>query len=239
MDANATTEKGYRGAPMEGFVARRYAKLRGTPPQIATWRRQAAEWTAGLPDGATILEVAPGPGYFAVELARAGRFRVTGLDISRTMVHLAAENAAREGVSVHFYRGNAARMPFADGSFDLVACQAAFKNFRDPSGALSEMYRVLKPGGNVRIEDMRYDATDRAIHDEVAAMQLSSGGALMTRYILRRLRRRAYTAEQFDVLAAVSPFGHCRSTTSGIGIEVRLAKRGPPSALAVGSRAVG
>src|SRR5262245_27151270 len=82
---------------MEGMTARWYARQRGTPSQVAVFREQAARLTAGLPSGADVLEVAPGPGYLAVELARPARFQVTGLDISRTMVEIAHENATAAG----------------------------------------------------------------------------------------------------------------------------------------------
>ena len=92
------------------------------------------------------LEVAPGPGYLAVEMARTGRVLVTGLDVSRTFVQIAEQNAREAGVSVDFRQGDAAAMPFADDSFDLVVCQAAFKNFTLPQTAIAEMHRVLRPG---------------------------------------------------------------------------------------------
>lgn len=57
---------------MGGALARNYARQRGTEPQIELWRKQARELTAGLAEGAKVLEVAFGPGYFAVELARLG-----------------------------------------------------------------------------------------------------------------------------------------------------------------------
>jgi len=224
MQADGVGERGYRGLPMEGSVARRYAKLRGGGNQIDEWKRQAARWSAGLPEGSRVLEVAPGPGYFAVELARTGRLRVTGLDISRTFVEIARGYAAREGVAVTFELGDAARMPFSDGTFDLLLCQAAFKNFRRPHTAVEEMYRVLRPGGTAVIEDLRRDATDSGISDEVAAMGLGRWGAFTTRWILRRLRRRAYTREEFDQLAYGSSFHRCDTTIDRIGIEVRLTK---------------
>jgi ubiquinone/menaquinone biosynthesis C-methylase UbiE len=95
-----------------------------------------------------VLKVAPGPGYFAIEMARLGRLHVTGLDISHTFVEIARENARQAGVSVDFQQGDASRMPFAERSFDLIICQAAFKNFRRPGKAIDEMYRVLRDGGD-------------------------------------------------------------------------------------------
>jgi predicted methyltransferase len=116
MQVAARGEKGYKGLPMEGPIARWYAGLRGSQSQIEEYRRQASQLTAGLPDGAAVLEVAPGPGYFAIEVARSGRFRVTGLDISRSFVRIAGDNARRAGVEVDFRLGDASSMPFSEGT---------------------------------------------------------------------------------------------------------------------------
>lgn len=224
MQATATRQKGYKGMAMEGFIARWYTKTRGSESQIADWRRQAAQITRDVSDGADVLEVAPGPGYFAIELARLGRFHVTGLDISHTFVEIASENARQAGVQVDFQEGDASRMPFADGSFDLIVCQAAFKNFSRPGQALDEMCRVLRNGGTAVIQDMRKDASAAAIRDEVDGMHLGPMRAFMTRGALGSLRKRAYSKDQFARLAAASAFGGCEITSDGIGMEVRLKK---------------
>ena len=224
MQDNARTDKGYRGRPMEGRTARWYAGLRRTPSQIDTWREQAAQLAAAHPDVADLLEVAPGPGYFAIELARLGRFRVTGLDISQTFVEIATENARQAGVTVDFRHGNASATPFADGSFDLVVCQAAFKNFSQPVRALDEMHRILRPGGAALVQDMSHEVSGAAIREEVRRMKLGPVNALMTSLALRGLRRRAYTRAQFQDMAAASAFGTCEIATEGIGLEVRLRK---------------
>lgn len=209
---------------MEGFVARRYARLRRSGRQMDDWRKQAAQWTAGLPDGARVLEVAPGPGYLAIEMARLGRFRVSGLDISRTFVEIERENAREAGVSVDFRLGDAARMEFAEGSFDFLICQAAFKNFSQPGRAINEMHRVLRAGGTAVIQDLRRDASDAEIRQEVEAMGVGRWGAFVTRFMLGRLRRRAYSVEQFRQMARASAFGSGEITTSGVGVDVRLRK---------------
>lgn len=220
----------FKGPEMEGPIARWYARTRGTDPQLEAYREQAATLTAGLPAGARVLEVAPGPGYLAIELARRGRFEVIGLDISATFVEIASRNAREAGVNVDFRRGDVARMPFPSASFDLVVCQAAFKNFVQPSTALAEMHRVLRPGGTAVIQDMSKDATHADIEREVAAMQLGGLRAFATKATLEALKRRAYTAARFATLASASPFRTCSITTSGIGLEVRLTKENPPAA---------
>jgi ubiquinone/menaquinone biosynthesis C-methylase UbiE len=206
---------------MEGAMARWYASNRGSASQMDALRKQAAGFTASLPQRARILEVAPGPGYFAVELARRG-FEVTGLDISHTFVEIASGYARRESVTVDFRRGDVAALPFPDGSFDVIVCQAAFKNFREPVKALDEMRRVLRTGGVAVIQDMNSDARTADIKAEVSGMGLSRRDALFTSLALRGLRRRAFSAERFRELAAASEFSTCTISADGIGLEVRL-----------------
>jgi ubiquinone/menaquinone biosynthesis C-methylase UbiE len=211
----------HRVPEMEGRQARWYAKNRGTEAQLRQYRRQAAEVAAGLPDGAEVLEVAPGPGYFAIELAKLG-FRVTGLDISHTMVEIALDQARQAGVEVGFRQGDVTAAPFAAESFDFVVCQAAFKNFRQPVTALNEVHRVLRPGGFAVIHDLNHEATGADIRRDVVEMDLGVVNGFAVRQTLGWLRRRAFTPAQFEALAAESAFGGCSVTTDGIGLEVRL-----------------
>ena len=213
-----------KGPEMEGAVARWYARLRSSGNQIEEYRKQALQLTDGLPAGAKVLEVAPGPGYLAVEMARLGRVQVTGLDISRTFVQIASENARQAGVNIDFHQGDAAVMPFDAESFDLIVCQAAFKNFMQPASALDEMYRVLRTGGTAVIQDMSRTATHADIDGEVKAMELGPLSTFTTKATLEMLRRRAYAPAQFERLASESPFGTCEIALAGIGLEVRLRK---------------
>jgi ubiquinone/menaquinone biosynthesis C-methylase UbiE len=213
-----------KGPEMEGVVARWYAKVRGSEPQVAEYRRQALQLTESLPGGAKVLEVAPGPGYLAIEMARLGRVGVTGLDISRTFVQIASEKARQEGVTADFHQGDAAVMPFASESFDLIVTQAAFKNFAYPESALSEMHRVLRSGGTAVIQDMNRDATHEDIALEVEHMKLGWLTSFTTKATLESLRRRAYSPAQFERLIAQSPFQACDIKTEGIGLEVLVKK---------------
>jgi len=215
-----------KGPEMEGPIARWYARVRGSKSQIEDYRNQAVQLTAGVPDGARVLEVASGPGYLSIEMARLRRLDVTALDISHTFVEIGSNSARREGVSVDFQQGDAAKMPFAADSFDFIVCQAAFKNFTLPRTALGEIHRVLRSGGTAVIQDMSHDATHVAIEEEVKGMDLGRLSAFMTKATLERLRNRAYSPLQFELLVAESPFQTCEITTAGIGLEVRLTKQG-------------
>src|SRR5262245_14952462 len=92
--------KAYRGAPMEGILATWSAKT--TPKPGAESKACAKRIAEDLHPGARVLEVAPGPGYLAVEIAKLGPYRITGLDISRSFVRMASDYAVRTGIDVEF-----------------------------------------------------------------------------------------------------------------------------------------
>jgi ubiquinone/menaquinone biosynthesis C-methylase UbiE len=208
---------------IEGPIARWYARQRGSAPQLAEVRSAATRLTEVLPAHADILEVAPGPGYLAVELARRG-FHVAALDISQSFVAMVAHRARDAGVQVDVRQGDAALLPFDTGSFDMIICQAAFKNFGQPARVLDEMHRVLRPGGIAVIEDMNSETTTADIDREVRNMGLGPLASVMTKVPLMGLRRRAYSPTEFRRLADGSPFDTCYITTEGIGMEVRLTR---------------
>jgi ubiquinone/menaquinone biosynthesis C-methylase UbiE len=140
------------------------------------------------------------------------------------MVQIAAGNARNAGVDVDFRHGDASAMPFAANSFDLIVCQAAFKNFVDPRAALDEMQRVLRPGGVAVIQDLNQDASNADVAREVAGMGLSRLNAAITRSTLRFLRRRAYAGGDFARVAAGSAFGGYEVRADRLDLEVRLTK---------------
>jgi ubiquinone/menaquinone biosynthesis C-methylase UbiE len=216
--------KAYKGMGMDGWVARWYSRTR--EHDLADFREEARAVAAGLSAGANVLEVAPGPGFFAIELARLGHFTITGLDVSATFVEIATANARRAGVNVLFRLGNASAMPFPDDAFDLVYCSAAFKNFTQPVEALNEMYRVLHPGGQAIIHDLRKDVSSEEIDAYVRKSGRRALDAWMTTWAFRTmLIKRAYTRDELSAMAAASRFGSCDIATSSIGVEVRLLRQ--------------
>jgi ubiquinone/menaquinone biosynthesis C-methylase UbiE len=208
---------------MEGWVARWYARTRSN--DMEDFRRAARMAAEHLGGGSSVLEVAPGPGFFAIELAKLGDFKITGLDISRTFVEIATENARNAGVSIDFRLGNASAMPFSDNSFDFVYCAAAFKNFAEPVKALDEMHRVLRPGGEALVVDLRKDVS----LEEIDAYVKQSGRSRIDRYLTNFIFRfvlikRAYTQDQFTRMAEQSRFGRCQIDVGPIGFEVHFTK---------------
>jgi ubiquinone/menaquinone biosynthesis C-methylase UbiE len=212
--------KAYKGMGMEGFVARWYAST--TLKDLKEHQILARRVADDLPAGVKVLEVAPGPGYFAIELARLGG-DVTGLDISHTLVEIARRNAAEANVKVDFQLGNASRMPFPAGTFDFLLCRAAFKNFSEPVRALQEMHRVLKPGGKALIIDLRRDAAREAVNQYVDGLRLSWASALFTKGAFRfMLLKRAYTKNDFERMISQTGFRSFEIRQELIGMEISL-----------------
>jgi ubiquinone/menaquinone biosynthesis C-methylase UbiE len=205
--------KAHRGLAMEGVIASWYA--RNTSRDLSRFKEVARVVAERVPPGGRVLEVAPGPGYLAIEIAKSGR-EVASVDISQSFVKIARENANKAGITVDVRHGNASEMPFADMSFDFVVCTAAFKNFADPLGALNEIYRVLRPGGQASIYDLRTDAAGEDIHRQVHAMELSRWNELVTRWIFRfGLLKAAYTREQLERMVAQSQVRSLRDPFAG------------------------
>jgi len=203
--------KPYRGVAMEGGVARWYtARAKRERDEYQALARRIAE---SLPSEARVLEVAPGPGYLAIELAKLAEYTIAGLDISETFVEIASRNAEREGVDIDFRHGDVAHMPFADAAFDCVVCRAAFQNFSQPERALNEMRRVLKVGGAAVLIELRRDVSSRAINQHVRKVAMSLREWLTNQLIFRLLLvRRAYTENQLRQFA---------STTGFSGVDIR------------------
>ncbi len=218
----ATEQKAYKGMAMEGAIATWYTKNTGR--DLRRFQSAARSVLEQVPPGGLVLEVAPGPGYLAIEIAKAGR-DVAALDISQSFVRIVRDKAREAGVSIDVRHGNASAMPFEDASFDFVVSMAAFKNFADPVGALNEIHRVLKPGGRASIYDLRKDAAREDIDAEVRGMRLSAWNALLTRSIFRfGLLRSAYTRESLMEMVRASRFGRGEILPDGIGCELQLFK---------------
>jgi len=221
---STSVSKGYKGLGMNGFIATWYAK--NTQKNMEAYRRSAQLVAERVPEGATILELAPGPGYLSIELAKMGNYHIVGLDISPTFVEIAQAKAREAGVDIDFRLGNASRMPLADDLFDFIVCSAAFKNFSEPVRAMDEMFRVLKPGGKALIIDLRPDASIEEIDTYIREdMALTGINFLLTKWAFKSmLLKRAYTKDEIEQFASQSKFRTCTIDNDGIGMYIGLEK---------------
>jgi len=218
-----TTTKAYKGLPMEGIIASWYAKT--TFKDLNRHKFMAKQLVEKIPVNGSVLEIAPGPGYFCIELARLGNYQITGLDISKSFVEIARKNAAKANLEIDFHEGNASAMPFENKTFDFTFCQAAFKNFSEPVKAITEMYRVLRPGGKAVIVDLRRDASREEIKREVEGMGLGLVNEAMVKWTFKQmLLKSAYSIADMESMIAQTPFGKGRIDVSGVGFQIWLQK---------------
>ena len=115
-------------------------------------REWAAYFKEVIPAGAAVLDDGMGPGFFSTLLAGQG-CRVTAIDYSDKMVEQAAKRFKDAGLDVKTMQMDAQALAFADESFDAVVSRNVIWNLDDPAKAYSEIYRVLKPGGVMVVDD--------------------------------------------------------------------------------------
>jgi demethylmenaquinone methyltransferase/2-methoxy-6-polyprenyl-1,4-benzoquinol methylase len=100
-----------------------------------------------------ILDVATGTGDLAILLRRKTKATVTGVDIAEDMLHIARKKASTLA-NLHFMQAQAENLPFPDASFDAVTVAFGVRNFEQLQKGLSELLRVLKPGGTLAILEL-------------------------------------------------------------------------------------
>jgi len=94
----------------------------------------------------TALDVGCGGGILSEEFAAAG-FKVTGVDPSENSLITANDHAKRMGLQIDYQIGTGERLQFSDSSFDVVYCCDVLEHVRNLPKCISEISRVLKPGG--------------------------------------------------------------------------------------------
>jgi ubiquinone/menaquinone biosynthesis C-methylase UbiE len=106
------------------------------------------------------LEIGPGPGYLGLEwLKKTNNTTLKGIEISPDMVKLAQQNAAEYGFEnrVEYRIGNAESIPYEENKFDAVFSNGSLHEWATPIQIVDEIHRVLKPGGQYFISDLRRD----------------------------------------------------------------------------------
>jgi SAM-dependent methyltransferase len=110
---------------------------------------------AGPLEGKRVLDVGTGDGTYAIAAAgRHKRASVVGIDVSSAMVTAARRRADEAGVDLELRSGSAESLPFEGASFDLVLAVTLLCFVQEPTRAVSEMARVLAPGGRLVLADL-------------------------------------------------------------------------------------
>jgi SAM-dependent methyltransferase len=155
--------------PEKEFIfptGRAWAEDLGYPDELADVPDAAAEsfagvanpWALGrLAPGERVLDLGSGAGTDSLIAAQmvGARGRVTGVDMTPEMLAKARAAATELGAeNVDFLEAEAERLPFADGSFDVVISNGVIDLVPDKDAVFEELYRVLAPGGRLQIADV-------------------------------------------------------------------------------------
>ena len=117
------------------------------------WKDAMMDWLAPI-RGQALLDVAGGTGDISFRfLKRASGANATVLDLTESMLAEGRKRAENVGISgqLEWVVGDAMALPFEDDSFDVYTISFGIRNVTDPQKALSEAYRVLKPGGRIMV----------------------------------------------------------------------------------------
>lgn len=120
------------------------------------WRRRAI---GQMKPVEKMLDVAIGTADVAMTaISKHKAVHVTGIDLSQEMMNIGAQKVKRAGMEgrVDFVHGSALEMPFGDNEFEALTCAYGIRNFSNLDQGLREMYRVLKPGGQLVILEFSY-----------------------------------------------------------------------------------
>lgn len=138
---------------MFGEISHRYDLVNRlmTVGQDQSWRRLAAEQIVRAGD--TVLDAGTGTGDLAFACLEEGARRVIGIDVAGPMLERARAKAQARGAgdTAGFALGDATRLPLPDASVDAWCSAFVVRNIPDLPAAMSEAYRVLKPGGRLAI----------------------------------------------------------------------------------------
>jgi ubiquinone/menaquinone biosynthesis C-methylase UbiE len=130
------------------------------PAARRLYARVAADVAAaGLADGSRVLDVGTGPGRVPLAIIEAAPdLRVEGIDLSGEMIAHAQGVAAEAGLRdrVEFAVGDVADLRYPDDTFDLIVSTLSQHHWADREGGVRELLRVLRPGGQIWIYDIRF-----------------------------------------------------------------------------------
>ncbi len=117
--------------------------------------------------GERIVDIATGTGFTARHIANSGA-SVTGVDIADGLLEAARQLSQEEGLSIEWQLGDAEKLPFGDASFDGAASTFGIMFATNQDAAISELARVVRPGGRVAIAAWLPDSTAVALRKVVA-----------------------------------------------------------------------
>lgn len=112
------------------------------------WRKKVIKMVSET-DPDAVLDIATGTGDLAISLAKTGAKRIVGLDLSEGMLAVGRKKIDQENLTgkIEMIQGDSEALPFEDSSFDAITVAFGVRNFENLEKGLSEILRVLRPGG--------------------------------------------------------------------------------------------
>jgi ubiquinone/menaquinone biosynthesis C-methylase UbiE len=166
---------------------------------IVLWEKilfgEGRRWVCSRAQG-EVLEVAIGTGRNLAFYPEG--VRLTGIDLSPAMLDLARERARELGMEVDLREGDAQDLPFPDESFDTVVCTLSLCNIPDDRKAVTEMKRVLRPGGRLLLLDHVRAASGlgRAVQRALEVVTVRLEGDHLLRRPLEHVRAEGFRIEE-------------------------------------------
>lgn len=201
------------GSVFDQDASRKLEATYQTPDVVG--QRAATLDALALQAGEQVVDVGSGPGLLAAEMAAqvgpAGR--VVGLDLSDSMLALSRQRHAGLATNrrLSFLKADAARLPFADGTFDVAVSTQVYEYVPDVPAALAEVYRVLRPGGRVLILDTDWDSIVWAGGDQARMQRMLEAWVdrfadpHLPRSLSWQLQRAGFHLERREVLVLFNP----------------------------------
>jgi ubiquinone/menaquinone biosynthesis C-methylase UbiE len=233
--ADSEDKVSYKASEMHDDIEKEIERLRGQA--LWGWDKVSRNLDRfGLRDGMSILEVGSGPGFITeLLLAQYPGSHVTCVEIDPDLIAPAEQYLQSRGLTGRYtiMQGDLMQMDLPDDSFDFTVARLVFQHLRDPQGAMVEIRRVLKPGGELVIIDVDeglgeiveppVDPETEAIHNKMRTTQTQRGGnPAIGRRLWRLLAATGYVNMDLEAIPV---------HTDRLGIEAIFSNEWDPGSL--------
>ena len=188
------------------FAATLYDRLMAAAPIRQQFREMAEQIAARFETG-RLLDVGTGPGYLLFELNGLNpRIELYGLDISASMIARARRNLS--GTAAALCQGSIRHTDYPDAFFHAVICSGSFYLWDEPEPCLSEIYRILGPGGFACFFEPHREFPRRELRRLLQERLRNESWLLriMGPFGLRMAMRMTYDVDQYATIFQKSPF---------------------------------